>query len=197
MEKENNKLNLISKIHKECPIPYFMTIITFILSTLWFVYTLTFKISSRMLITFFTYVPFLLSLIITLISYWVKKSKILKIIIDFLSVILIGILSVWYLLVIFITGFDYALTPTTDIKDYEKVVTSDLLTVFPEKIPENVQNVSFIDQIGFLQGGSYTTLYYIDPNLDITEFDNKYKDGEVENDFKIILLIFNCDIIGI
>ena len=174
-KREKPKLNLKSLLCKDCPIPYAMTVITFMVSTLWFIFTLTFKVEMRLIITIYTFAPFLISLIIMLVYCLTKKRKVAKKIIEFLSIILVVMIIIWYHIVIIGTGLFYALTPRTDIKDYENIVTGELLTVFPEKIPEDVQNVSFMDQTGFLQGGSYTTLYYIDPNLDVTEFDNKYR----------------------
>lgn len=178
-KQENSKLNLISLLCKECPIPYAMTTITFIVSTLWFIFTLTFKLEMRLIITIYTFAPFLISLIVMLVYYLAKKRKVVKKIIEFLCVILVVMIIVWYHIVIICTGLLYVLTPTTDVKDYEKIVTGELLMVFPEKIPEDVQNISFMSQLGLLQGGSYTTLYYIDPNLDVTEFDNKYREDAI------------------
>lgn len=178
-ENKNSKENILKRIYKECKATSIITIVTFILSTLWFVVTCFIELKIRWLIILFTYAPCILSIIITLVSYLLKKSKIMKTLIDLLCAFLILIYAIWYLSTMFLTAIDSSLTPITDISKYEKSLSETELLVFPKQIPENVQNVEFIKHGGFLQGGAETALYYIDPNLNLDEFDKKYREDSI------------------
>lgn len=178
-ENKSSKENILKRIYKACTVPSIMTIVTFILSTLWFVVTCFIDLETRWLIILFTYAPCILSIIITLVSYLFKKSKIMKILIDSLCTFLILIYVTWYLITMFWTAIDSALIPITDISEYEKSLSKTELLVFPKEIPENVQNVEFIKLNSVLSSGAETALYYIDPNLNLDEFDKKYREDSI------------------
>lgn len=49
------------------------------------------------------------------------------------------------------------------------------LNVFPKKIPKEVEDVKFLYAPGILQGETIYTLYYVNKNMTLNEFDKKYK----------------------
>lgn len=111
--------------------------------------------------------------------------------------------------------------PVKDIKYYHHFVQGTLLQVFPTQIPNSAQQVKLIYIPRVLQGPTETTLYYIDKNLDINEFDKQYRtkakwvgrkneeeqkeellesvflntpiSGKNENHFTIYLIMGDCD----
>lgn len=68
-----------------------------------------------------------------------------------------------------------AINLITDTKYYKDKVNGHLLEVFPKDIPTNAEEVNFFYSPDFLQGGSSIALYYIDKDMTIDKFDEKYK----------------------
>ena len=120
------------------------------------------------------YLPFILILILTLLSI---KFKTTKKIFEIITCIIASILWLYYFIAIFICGFIYAFNPVTNIKYYKQYFNGAYLReVFPKEIPKNAEKAEFYYAPGILQGGTYYTLYYIDTSLTKEEFDKKYKE---------------------
>ena len=63
----------------------------------------------------------------------------------------------------------------TQFYSYHIFVSPGLKNTFPSSIPKGAENVKFYYAPGFLQGGTRNTLYYIDKNMTLDEFDNNYR----------------------
>lgn len=69
-------------------------------------------------------------------------------------------------------------SPKLNIKYYTNYIEryDYVKDIFPKDIPNNVTNAEFYHIPGFLQGADEIVLYYVDKDLNIEEFDRKYKD---------------------
>lgn len=65
--------------------------------------------------------------------------------------------------------------PIKDIKYYDQYVNTNLLDFFPSEVPKNVEDIIFIYSPKLLQSTEETSLYYVDKNLNVESFENKYK----------------------
>ena len=59
------------------------------------------------------------------------------------------------------------------------IQTSNLKEKFPNKIPNNAENIKFIHSIGIFQGGTIYSLYYIDNKMTDEIFMKKYKNKAI------------------
>ena len=106
-------------------------------------------------------------------KYLIWSSIILNILLSFLSVF-------YYFSILFALGILESAIPVQSIKYYNGIIKSNSLEeVFPKKISKSWDNVSFCYYPAFLQGNGIVSLYYKDENLNIEEFDNKYKDKAI------------------
>ena len=135
-------------------------------------------IKAKLVILLVSFIPFLLFLLITILSYHFKEKykRILKVI----SIILSLLLGFYYFLALFMCVLLAATNPVTNLKYYNYYVAGERLeNVFPSKIPDNVKNVQFYYAPGILQGGTNYALYYVDDYMTKENFDKKYKDKAV------------------
>lgn len=162
---------------KKCIFPFIMTIITFLIGCFFGSLCLGRPFSIVAVIEFFiSFLPCINFLTITLVCYFSCNTQKSKIIINVITAFFTLALMEYYVIAIFICAFMEVLNPVTDVRYYTKHINRGDLEVFPEEIPDNVEDVEFIYAPGVLQGGTEMALYYVDKNMTIEEFDNKYKD---------------------
>ena len=167
----------IKDIFKKTKVSFIMCIITFIIGC--FLTNMTSSISVFKLALIF-FAPFLVFLLFVLLYYkFFNNLKIINIL-DVITVMLIVFLLFYYVLAIFGCALEEVENPITDISKYSKIIKgSSREKVFPKEIPDNVNNVKFIYAPGILQGSTETVLYYVDNNMDVSKFDDKYKDNAI------------------
>lgn len=176
----DNNVKLIVKCFRRAKFPFIMSVICFFIGLFFVVYTSYDILKVRLLISLIGYIPCILFIIITLLISKFYKRKKFKFFLEFITALLTLFLLTYYFLLIFICGLTKAENPITDIKKYEKIVNGDvLLKAFPKEIPNDVENIEFYYAPGFFQGGTNYSLYYIDKNMTIEEFDNKYKNRAI------------------
>ncbi len=176
MEKEVIKKE---KDFKKSKFPFIMTIITFIIGYIFFYSSKGNPLNLKMKILLIGYLPTFLFLALFLISYFKCSTEKSKAVITILSSILTLFLFGYYISAIFICAFEEAENPITDVRYYKDKVNGSLLKAFPKEIPNNVEKVEFYYAPGVLQGGTNYSLYYIDKNMTLDKFAQKYKDHAI------------------
>ena len=150
-----------------------MSIITFLIG-IFFAYDLIgFPLKTKLIGLFVAFIPFMLFMIILIIIYVNKENQKIFSISKKISVVITYLLLFYYLIALFIIVLTESLNPMINPK-YYNFYRPDL-NVFPKKIPEDVEDVQFLYSPGILQGGKIYTLYYIDKDMSLNEFDKKYK----------------------
>lgn len=122
-------------------------------------------------------IPFILCLIITILTNIFINKRIIKIISNFISALLVFVIPIYYLIISFDSGLYQLENPLINIKYYERYYNNvDVLKkVFPKEIPQPAENIEFKYYPGLLQGATEYSLYYIDPNMTFEKFDKLYK----------------------
>lgn len=122
-------------------------------------------------------IPFVFCLIITILTNIFINIKIIKIMSNFLSVLLVFVIPIYYLIISFDSAFYQLENPIINIKYYEKYYNNvdELKKAFPEEIPLEAENIEFKYLPGLLQGSTKYSLYYIDQNMTEDKFDKLYK----------------------
>lgn len=163
------------KILKEESFLFMMCIITFLTSIFFFYFTIGDDWSYRYIIILCGVFPFLFYLVITIVSIKFSNIKTVQTITSLLSIAFSLILLFYYFHVLFLSLIMETDHPSKDIKYYSHYVKSDyLLEVFPNSIPNNVENVQLLYSPGLLQAGTMYSLYYVDKSLQVENFDNRY-----------------------
>ena len=145
---------------KKAIFPAIMTIISFI-SFVGVYWILTYKSITPyyfkgLLFAF----PFIFFGVITLLTAQGRLKMITSSVITGISLIALG---VGFFFILMFLSFDIATTETKDIGKYERVLrlTDDSLTQhFPKEIPNNAENVYFMHQPRFMQGGEILELRF-------------------------------------
>lgn len=168
------------KIEKRTPkrilFPLQMCVITFIIGVFLTYISNNVLIRNQIIIYFLTYIPFILFVIVTLLYYKFKNKKILSILKTF-SMMLTCLLLFYYFTILFVIGLEAFSNPITDIKYYKHYVKgTSLIENFPKEIPNDVQNIEFYYAPAFLQAGTNYSLYYMDKNMTLDKFDERYKE---------------------
>jgi len=166
----------IKEIFKYNKLSLIMSIITLLIG-IWFYSStaigLPFK--AKLIIFLANFIPFIIFLLITILSYSFKEKY--KTNFKILSIMLSLSLVFYYFIALFVCTLLAAINPVTDSKYYNYYVTGERLeNVFPSKIPDNVKNVEFYYAPGFLQAGTDYSLYYVDDNMTKEKFEKEYKD---------------------
>jgi hypothetical protein len=108
-------------------------------------------------------VPFFCFAIVTYFTANGELKLIASSVITFILMIILGLIMMFLL---FLFSFEAAISTTTDIGRYERVLkimgypNNASVEQFPEKIPEKARNISFHYHSAFLQGGESIGLKY-------------------------------------
>lgn len=156
--------------------PFIMTIISFIIFLILTIDSLYYGYWNIFINLLFAE-PFVVFLIFTLLGKKLK-NRYYKIISNIISVLIIPEVVIYFFIVMVIEIFFVFQNPVTDIKYYENYYNahSNLQKAFPEEIPKDVTNIHFEYSPGILQAGEEHSLYYIDNDINIEEFDDKYEE---------------------
>lgn len=131
----------------------------------------------RYLILLLWLLPFLCYFIIIIITNKQVKHQIVRRVASIFSILLTLAIIPYYFLIVFETIFIEMDHPIKNIKYYHDYVHSEyLLNVFPSDVPNDVEHVQLIESPGLLQASDILALYYIDPQLNIEEFDYQYSE---------------------
>ncbi len=183
LKNKNSRKNGNEKkdsIFKKIRFPFIMGVITFIIGAFLSLSTVSVPIKVRITILFISYLPVILFLIIVFLIYKFKdNNKIVfkfKVITFFISLVLI----VYYFYSFKFISLKATINPVTNPKYYSYYVTGERLkSVFPDEIPLDVENVEFFYSPIFLQGGTKYSLYYIDKDMTLDVFNQKYQDKAI------------------
>lgn len=170
-------LKNIIKYYNKAKFPFIMTIISFVfmlLSIYWGIELIEISYKIKVIIT--GILPFSIFLLITRLTYIYHEKKNTKTISNTITLILTLLFTFYCPINTFITILiNDMMYPTKDINNYQKYIKSKRLSeVFPNEIPKEVKDPILIYSPGFLQASNRYVLYYVDPNLNIIDFDNQY-----------------------
>lgn len=177
--------------------PYYtMCFISFLIGSLFFIFSQADPFSFRYILLLLGYAPFLLFFTFSILHFIFKTELMQKLLVDF-TIVLSAFLLFYYFLAFGMCIAIEGTTPITNAKYYKYKVKGEwLLQVFPKEIPSHVQNVQFAYQPGFLQGGAVVSLYYIDEHLDTETFQKNWEEKAIwighfdQNDSKKYRLSF-------
>lgn len=145
---------------KKAIFPAIMTIVSFI-SFVGVYWALTYKsITPYYFKGLLFTVPFIFFGVITSLTAQGRLKVITSSVITGISVIVLG---VGFSIILIFLSFDIATTETKDIGRYERVLrlTDDSLTQhFPNQIPKDAENIYFMHQPRFMQGGEVLELSF-------------------------------------
>ena len=193
-----------------------LCILTFLIGCLIFCsIAIGISIKEQLIIMLISFLPFLIFLLITIFSYYHKEKY---------KIVLWG--RIYYFIATILCIILQSLNPVINPNYYNYYIqTSNLKEKFPNKIPNNAENIKFIHSIGIFQGGTVYSLYYIDNKMTDEIFMKEYKNkaiwiGHIDeytdkkgllsgvfnntpahdkntNDYTIYLMDEDCDILDI
>lgn len=169
--------NIINKYYSKAQFPFIMTIIALLFGLLCIYLMIDVKESNNKILTVCNgLLPFIVFLLITRLTYAYREKKNTKLISNLVTAILSLIFISYFVTYTFtIVTFDAFMNPEVNIKQYRKYVHSErLLRAFPSEIPSDAENPILIYSPGILQAADKYMLYYIKPNINLLDFDNKY-----------------------
>lgn len=134
------------------------------------------EISYKIKVIIIGILPFSIFLLITRLTYIYHEKKNTKTISNTITLILTLLFTFYCPINTFTTILiNDMMYPTKDINNYQKYIKSKKLSeAFPSEIPKEVKDPILIYSPGFLQAGNRYVLYYVDPDLNIIDFDNQY-----------------------
>lgn len=153
--------------------PLIMSIITFLIGILLSCNLIGFSLKAQLIVFLVAFLPFILFAIFVFAIYKNKEKQKVFIIFKIISIVITCLLLFYYIIAMFVILFTEGTNPMTNPKYYIFHVPDS--KVFPKKIPKDVEDVKFFYAPGVLQGETRYTLYYIDKNMTLNEFDKKYK----------------------
>lgn len=153
--------------------PLIMSIITFLIGILLLCNLIGFSLKAQLIVFLVAFLPFILFAIFVFAIYKNKEKQKVFIIFKIISIVITCLLLFYYIIAMFVILITEGTNPMTNPKYYIFHVPDS--KVFPKKIPKDVEDVKFFYAPGVLQGGTRYTLYYIDKNMTLNEFDKKYK----------------------
>lgn len=159
---------------KKILFPLIMSIITFLIGILLSYDSFGYPFKAKLIIFLLAFLPCILFLLFIFIIYKNKENKIIYTVFKIFSIVNTCLLLVYYFLAIFFIVLTEAINPMTNPKYYSFYKPNK--TVFPQRIPKDVEAVKFLYAPGILQGGTRYSLYYIDKKMTLTNFDKKYKE---------------------
>lgn len=169
--------NIINKYYGKAQFPFIMTIIALLFGLLCIYLMIDVKESNNKILTVCNgLLPFIVFLLITRLTYAYREKKNTKLISNLVTAILsLFFISYFVTYTFTIVTFDAFMNPEVNIKQYRKYVHSErLLRAFPSEIPSDAENPILIYSPGILQAADKYMLYYIKPNINLLDFDNKY-----------------------
>lgn len=168
-------LSKLKNCFKNSKPSFILTLLTFIIFII--IVCDEFKLEKSYKTMFLFSVPFVICLIITMLRNIFIDKRYIRILSNFLAAFLVMFLPFYYILTTAYLITDKIENPVIDIKYYTKYYNyiGSLRKAFPKEIPESATNVEFKYYPGFLQSGNEYSLYYIDENITLDEFDNLYK----------------------
>lgn len=158
---------------KKIRFPLIMSIITFIIGIFLSYDSIGFPLKAQLIIFLAAFIPCILFVIFLFIIYKNKEKQKVYSIFKTISIVITCLLLFYYLIAMFVVVLTEAVNPMTNPKYYSFHIPDK--KVFPKKIPKDVDDVKFLYAPGILQGGTSYTLYYVDKNMTLDEFDKKYK----------------------
>ncbi|MEA5135229.1 MAG: hypothetical protein VB035_03730 [Candidatus Fimivivens sp.] len=157
------KTSRITRAFSQALFPAIMTVVSLVLFIAIYGLELLTAIEPQYLKNLIFVLPAVCFAIVTYLTQkrWLKELPSLII-----TSVLIGVLSCVMFIAFIISAFDAATTTTTDVKRYERALqlssfSEDVLeSYFPEKVPENAEEVYFYYRPAFLQGGEDLALKF-------------------------------------
>ncbi len=153
--------------------PLIMSIITFLIGIFLSSDFIGFPWKAQLIIVLVAFIPFLLFMIFWFVIYTNKEKRKVFSIFKTISIVITCLLPYYYFIAMFFIVLIEAVNPMTNPKYYSFHIPDS--KVFPKKIPKDVEDVKFLYAPGILQGGTRYTLYYVDKNMTLNEFDKKYQ----------------------
>lgn len=148
---------------KKAPFPTIMTIISCMLFIMVYLFLTVVIIEPHYCLGLIFVLPFISFGIIAYLSTTEKLNSIASTVITVLLIIALGFAAFVAFIVIMVST---ATTVTTDIDKYQKVLKlnsypdNSLIQYFPDKIPNNAENIKFRYHPAFLQGGEVFVLKF-------------------------------------
>lgn len=169
----------INEFFKQNIFKIILCILTFLIGCLIFCsIAIGISIKEQLIIMLISFLPFLIFLLITIFSYYHKEKY--KIVIRAITIILSILLIGYYFIATILCIILQSLNPVINPNYYNYYIqTSNLKEKFPNKIPNNAENIKFIHSTGILQGGTIYSLYYIDNKMTDEIFMKKYKNKAI------------------
>ncbi len=162
---------------KKIRYPFIMSIVTFIFGILLSYESIGFSLGTRIKILLVSFLPFILFCLIIFAIYKFKKKRKVVSFLKNTSIVMTFFLVFYLMCFAFFVTLLEVMNPTVNPKYYSYYINgSRLKKAFPTKIPKDVESVKFFYMPGILQGGTRHTLYYVDKNMTVSEFDKVYKD---------------------
>jgi len=171
------KVSKISLILKKAPFPATMTIISFVLFIIVYLFATVTSIDPYYFEGLIFAVPFICFGVTT---FFTVRGKIKIVASSIITGILIVILSFGMLYSFVFMAFDAATTVTTDIGKYERVLkvtgypNNSLTKNFPDKIPDNAKNIVFRYNPACLQGSEDFDLKFEMDSDSIKKYINEF-----------------------
>lgn len=150
-----------------------MSIITFFIGIFLSYDLIGFSLKAQLIIFSVAFLPFILFMIFLFVIYINKEKQKVFSIFKTISIVITCLLPYYYFIAMFVIVLTEFVNPMTNPKYYSFHIPDS--KVFPKKIPKDVEDVQFLYAPGILQGGTRYTLYYVDKNMTLNEFDKKYK----------------------
>lgn len=154
--------------------PFILAILNFLIIFLVLETTKTFDWSYRYKYLIWWVIPLFISIILILLTDKYTKKKYTLTISTIISTILVFIFFIYYITMLLFIYDEENEHPIKNIKYYKYYYNDYISDLFPEKIPENVQNVQFQYFPGMLQSGTHYGLYYVDKSMTQEQFDSIY-----------------------
>ena len=154
-------------------IPFIMTAVIFAIGMWFFKSSIGLEGKWRTIILIISFAPAAVMLINLVVSLFVSKTASQRTIMMIITFALSAVMIVYFVAVLLPVAMIESEHPVTDVKYYEAKVNDP---AFPERIPEDAENVKFCYAPGALQGGTVMSLYYVDGDMTSEEFGNLYKD---------------------
>ena len=153
--------------------PLIMSIITFLIGIFLSYDSIGFPLKAQLIIFLVAFIPCILFVIFLFVIYKNKEKQKVYSVFKTISIVITSLLLFYYLIAKFVVVVTEADNPMTNPKYYSFHIPDK--KVFPKKIPKDVDDVKFLYAPGMLQGGTRCTLYYVDKNMTLDEFDKKHK----------------------
>ncbi len=168
LEKKWEEISTFKKIR----FPLIMSIITFLVGIFLSYDLVGFPLKVQVISFLAAFIPFILFMIFLFVIYINKEKQKVFSIFKTISIAVTCLLLFYYFIAMFIIILVEAVNPMTNPKYYSFHIPDS--QVFPKNIPKDVEEVKFLYAPGVLQSGTRYTLYYVDKNMTLNEFDKKY-----------------------